>query len=412
LIICGNCGTRNEDGTAFCGECGEFLEWTGTKTAVANTGDATQTATPTADPSTAPSTVERAAGTASGTAPVTGTAGPATGTAAMGTTATGGPATGGPTTGTAGTESERVFHVHPGPATTGPATATTGPDAVRQPPFGTPQAVQPGEEFTPTYTPRRHDDDEPNEGDLICGKCGTANVPTRKFCRRCGNELATAEVVEARLSWWRRLLNWLRGRRKRYEAGDRRQIRQPRGRGRGILLISAVLALVLVLVAALPARPLLNKLVTFVKDRTSAQVPVTPVAIHASSAGKGTPAGLVSDGITNKYWAPAGKPVGAWVEVAFAQPVRLLQVIVTPGISTEKDKFLTQGRPHELKVTASGPGDEPTTKLIQVRDEPGHQTFNIAVSNVTKVRFTIDSTYGVAAGKICAIGELEFSARG
>ena len=40
-------------------------------------------------------------------------------------------------------------------------------------------------------------------GDLICGNCGMGNRPTRKFCRRCGTDLAEAEV--ARVPWWRRL---------------------------------------------------------------------------------------------------------------------------------------------------------------------------------------------------------------
>jgi hypothetical protein len=41
-------------------------------------------------------------------------------------------------------------------------------------------------------------------GDLVCGSCGEANLPTRRFCSRCGNELEGAEVVKA--PWWRRIL--------------------------------------------------------------------------------------------------------------------------------------------------------------------------------------------------------------
>ena len=36
---------------------------------------------------------------------------------------------------------------------------------------------------------------ELSAGDLICGQCGEGNEPVRKFCRRCGNSLATAEVA-------------------------------------------------------------------------------------------------------------------------------------------------------------------------------------------------------------------------
>ncbi len=36
---------------------------------------------------------------------------------------------------------------------------------------------------------------EPSAGDLVCGQCGEGNEPVRKFCRRCGNSLATAVVA-------------------------------------------------------------------------------------------------------------------------------------------------------------------------------------------------------------------------
>ena len=36
---------------------------------------------------------------------------------------------------------------------------------------------------------------ELSAGDLVCGQCGEGNEPVRKFCRRCGNSLATAEVA-------------------------------------------------------------------------------------------------------------------------------------------------------------------------------------------------------------------------
>ena len=56
-----------------------------------------------------------------------------------------------------------------------------------------PPKVQPGK---PTRTPQK--------GDLICGECGEANPPGRKFCSRCGTSLATAAVV--RVPWWKRIL--------------------------------------------------------------------------------------------------------------------------------------------------------------------------------------------------------------
>jgi hypothetical protein len=55
-----------------------------------------------------------------------------------------------------------------------------------------PPKVQPGK---PTRTPQK--------GDLICGECGEANVPGRKFCSRCGTSLAAAVVVK--IPWWKRM---------------------------------------------------------------------------------------------------------------------------------------------------------------------------------------------------------------
>ena len=55
-----------------------------------------------------------------------------------------------------------------------------------------PPKVQPGK---PTRTPQK--------GDLICGECGEANSPGRKFCSRCGTSLAAAMVVK--IPWWKRI---------------------------------------------------------------------------------------------------------------------------------------------------------------------------------------------------------------
>ncbi len=31
MIVCGNCGHKNDASDAFCGNCGQFLEWVGQK---------------------------------------------------------------------------------------------------------------------------------------------------------------------------------------------------------------------------------------------------------------------------------------------------------------------------------------------------------------------------------------------
>ena len=56
----------------------------------------------------------------------------------------------------------------------------------------------------------------------------------------------------------------------------------------------------------------------------------------ASSAQEGHGAGLAKDGTPNKYWAPAkaGDGRGEYVETEFEDPVRLVYVLITPGVSS------------------------------------------------------------------------------
>ena len=59
-------------------------------------------------------------------------------------------------------------------------------------------------------------------GDRICGSCGEANDPTRKFCRRCGAGLGEARIVaEKPLPWWRRIFRRGPKAPKQYAAGER-----------------------------------------------------------------------------------------------------------------------------------------------------------------------------------------------
>lgn len=45
-------------------------------------------------------------------------------------------------------------------------------------------------------------------GDLVCGQCGEANEPSRRFCRKCG-ALLVEEAPQTPLPWWRRLFKRL-----------------------------------------------------------------------------------------------------------------------------------------------------------------------------------------------------------
>jgi hypothetical protein len=242
-------------------------------------------------------------------------------------------------------------------------------------------------------------------GDLICGKCGTGNAPSRKFCRYCGGLLADATPVH--VPWWRRLWRWLT-RRNRYEAGQRRQQRVRPHLGRVVRL----LALVVVVALAVGFGPgLVRRAVNEVRDRTGDHVPITPREFSASSARQGAEAKQIGDGASNRFWAPDGAGVDAWVEAAFPQPTRLLDVVVTPGISLKQEEFLTAGRPRELVVAATPESGQEKTFVLKLRDAPGPQTFRIEADKVTRVRLTVRSAYGPAETAGVAVAEVEFFGR-
>jgi ribosomal protein L40E len=292
------------------------------------------------------------------------------------------------------------------PTLAGTAQTGTAPAETAQ---SIPEVVQPGEAQRPRTVPVPDERRPPAPGEVACRHCGAGNAPTRKFCRSCAGQLAP-DVAPARRSWWRRLWQRLTVRRSR-EAGTRRRVRAPRRWPRRLVVIGVLAALAVAAVTVLPTRSLANRLVTNVRDRLSDHVPITPVAVRASSSAQGAPPGNVKDGASNRYWAPAGAARGAWVEVDLGRAVRLLDVVVTPGISTDKQQFLTQGRPRELTVTVTNESGRTTGATIALRDEPGGQTFPVKVSDAVKVRLTIAGTYGMPPGSRCGIGELELFVR-
>jgi hypothetical protein len=250
----------------------------------------------------------------------------------------------------------------------------------------------------------------PLPGELPCPTCGAGNEPSRRFCRSCGTLLARAEPV--RLTWWDRLLNRLSrrdrlARRRGYAAGERRRRRDNRGTHR-LLGVTALLWLVVI---AVLAAPLIRRGVAEVRDLTGAHVPIRPDRFDASSSLGEAPAASVSDGATNRYWAPQGEAAGSWVEVSFTRPVRLLDIVVTGGVGTDQERFLKNSRPHEVDVVATGRGGGTVRKTLTLRDEPGPQHFGFEAHDTVRVRFFVKSTYGPAGTPSVAIGELEFFGR-
>jgi hypothetical protein len=366
MIVCGQCGERNEDGAQFCGACGEFLEWAG------QPNDRV--------PETSPPT----------TAPV----------ATI------------PTTTTIAPPPPTTLPPPPHPTTLPPPSTTTVPPPTT--PVGDPNAprlVRPDEQVRRPRVPVTPPEQRrlPMPGEKICGNCGAGNEPTRRFCNVCGHSLADAPVA-AKLPWWRRFLRRIFGR-KVYNAGERRDVRQP-VRWQRPTFILTLLALLIIAFAVPPGRTLLAQAITAVQDRFGKRVPVVPVAGRATSSTVGHGATLAFDGANNTYWAPAGNPLGEGLTFDLPEPVRLLNVIITGGVSTDKTAFLAQGRPAKVDATVTDRAGKKSTTTFTMQDAPGGQRFSVAMSNAVQLTLIIRSDYGVPPGHLVAIAEVELFARG
>ncbi|WP_280728105.1 discoidin domain-containing protein [Kitasatospora sp. MAA4] len=295
----------------------------------------------------------------------------------------------------------------PEPACTeadGPSAAPAPPSTSPAPP--PPAAVQPGAPAVRAPAPRAAVDDHvAAPDDLHCAACATANPAARSFCRRCGAALAPA-AAPPRLSWWRRCLRWWRRRRTNRRRG-------PSGRVGRVVSRVLVLALLAALVdAGVGYGP---RIVNALRDRYTAPAPVHGVSETASSAAPGHPASDAVDGTWNHYWAPAdpptGPPVGEWLEVGFARPFRLLDLVVHSGASDQQDEFLKQARPAQVEITVSVDAGRTVQKTVQLEDKPAPQTIHLPVAGVTRIRLTIRSVYGMQPSALAAVGEVEFFER-
>jgi hypothetical protein len=174
---------------------------------------------------------------------------------------------------------------------------------------------------------------------------------------------------------------------------------------------------VLLLVLALAAggvyglRGSLTGLTDPVLDRLRGTELINPDRLSASSEAPGQPAALARDGATNLFWAPAGDPIGQFVEAGFASPVRLVHLRVFTGASNEGPVFLASGRPTALRITLLRDGEPDDVRDVVLKDEPGPQVVDLGVSDVTTVRVTVLAVEGLQPGGLAALGELEFLGR-
>jgi hypothetical protein len=150
-----------------------------------------------------------------------------------------------------------------------------------------------------------------------------------------------------------------------------------------------------------------------VVDRVVGSEPVQP-KMSASSSAFGAPATQANDGTSNKFWAPAatGDANGEFLRAEFDEPIRLLHVIVTPGVSTKQPEFLAAGRPRVLSLMVTDDDGKVSRERLELADTAGPQTFDVVHADVERLRLTIvSSKQGTQPGTPVAIAEVEFHGR-
>ncbi|MFF8731281.1 NADase-type glycan-binding domain-containing protein [Streptomyces sp. NPDC015171] len=440
---CAECGTRAEPGQSFCDACGAVLGWTDRAAARASAAspaagttaragaDAPDRAAarPESGPAPADATAPDAPGTAPGARPGDHSAtapDPAQAAAPHMPYAgrPGGPASPPPAPHRTPRPASETASTEPLPAAAPPAprsdgtTADDGLDRARRllVPLTDPEArpdapasvepVLPGRPEPRRPQTVRAPGEEPGAyGGTPCPWCATLNHPERHYCARCAMPLAGERPeTPGRLPWWRRL-RW-RGDRETPWAGDRPRLRRVFDRVLGWLGAALVVALLvaLALVVNIPQG------VQATRDHFAKRAPVAPDRYSASRFFPGHKPQLAFDKLNNTWWGPgvADSGQGQWIEARFAEPTRLLDLLITPGESIRPDQLSRSALPHRVAVRVTGADGKTTTRHLNLDQGAGPQRVPFRVGEVTAVRFTLESAYQPSPTKQVAIAEIEF----
>jgi len=290
------------------------------------------------------------------------------------------------------------------PATAQPA--TTQPAAV-QPAAMQPTAFRPRAAPKPAAAPPTK---RLRPGDLICAECGEGNDPVRKFCSRCGQSLATAEVAST--PWYRRLFPKRKA--KVLAAGERPKRRGGAGINFGSIarLVRNVVVVVVVLggiaYGAIPGfrdtvNNRVNGIISSFNSKVAAPTPVHATSVKASSSITGHDGSLAVDAFSNTYWAaPLNHDPHPTLTVGFSPAVNISVMLFISGDTANE---LSEARPEELHLVFSNGA----TQNIKLADEATSQQFNInGATKVTGVTIQIMSVYASTSGNAVALSDVEF----
>ncbi|MEU6117241.1 zinc ribbon domain-containing protein [Streptomyces sp. NPDC047117] len=247
---------------------------------------------------------------------------------------------------------------------------------------------------------------EPGEdGGPPCPWCSTGNRPDRHFCRRCAMSLAARQDAPVRLPWWRRILD--RRNRPAPWAGSRPRLRRDLGR-----IFSWTFRLIVV---GLVVFGLFNigTAVDAVRDHFAKRAQVSPEKWAASRSFPDHGPDLVGDKFNNTWWGPgvSQSGEGEWVEARFHDPVRLLDLMITPGISNRPADLTKAALPHRIDALVTTAEGKHFTKTVNLDQASGAQRVPFRVGEISSVRFTVRSAYGTGSKKQVSFAEIEFFGR-
>ncbi|MFD7085572.1 NADase-type glycan-binding domain-containing protein [Streptomyces sp. NPDC059918] len=413
---CPECGTRAEPGQSFCDACGAVLGWD---------RGAGMPGGPDAAPGSGPVAAPASSGVR-GPAPESGEPQSPQGAGTAGSADAGGrPEAAG------GAEPSGPVPARPDAPSPQDTAPTAAVPAARAPhalsdtmsdrarsllvPVADPQAPDPAPAAVVPVLPGRPEAERPAvrapggqpgiEGGPPCRWCATPNRPDRHYCVRCAMPLAETGGAAApgrRAPWWRRLFGGRHG--ETPWAGDRPRLRRVFDRAGTWIALAAVVALAVLGVVYLPDG------VRATQDHFAKRAPVAPDRIAASRSYAGHQPEIAFDKRSNTWWGPgvSQSGQGEWIEASFSEPARLLDLIITPGVSGRADKIGESALPHRVTATITGKDGKVTTRRLTLDQGAGGQRLPFRVGEVTKVRFTVESSHASSADKQVAIAEIEF----
>lgn len=252
---------------------------------------------------------------------------------------------------------------------------------------------------------------EAEEGGPPCPWCGTPNPVGRHFCRRCAMSLEKSpeDAAPARRSWWRRMTD--RENQPIPYAGQRPRLR--RGPGQ---LVRLLIGLAVVILIAIFAGIFGPGAVGAIEDHFATPHFEQVASITSNTDGITNGPSNLKDQWSNTWWGTGGTVAGPYLDVTFASPVHLLDVIITPGAGTAGQEFQTQDSPQSLTFTMTSTSGQQTTQVIHLANRGEAQPFALRASGVTKVHIVVGAAYpaGDTAGgtdQQIAISGIEFFGR-